>query len=139
MHSRQTRNIQQMPTSGRFTHFFYLKSPKSWQPSTQGDAKPSGPDQLPITVFLHISRKLKPSDGNMYRKKLFKIIPLTTYSKVIETREECAYVNNYRKYIYLIIFHAPILNKFLSYTGKLFLWETFFFAGNLYGSKARVR
>ena len=39
----------------------------------------------------------------MYRKKMFRIMPPTTYSKVIEIGQDCAFVNNYQKYSYLVL------------------------------------
>ena len=47
--------------------------------------------------FLHVSRTVKPSDDDIYRKKLLRLTTLTTYFEVIEIIDVCLYVNNYRE------------------------------------------
>lgn len=69
------------------------KSPKSWRPlSLNHLPETSYTDQS----FLQISRELKPSDGNMNKKKLFGMLTLTTQFKVIGI---CPFVNNCRAFI----------------------------------------
>ena len=46
--------------------------------------------------FWRITRKLKPSGGNMYGKKLFRMTTFTTYFKVIQIGEVYPLLYNYR-------------------------------------------
>lgn len=43
-----------------------------------------------------ISRKLTPNDRNMYRERLFRMLTLATYFKVMEISEVAHVVNNYQ-------------------------------------------
>lgn len=42
-----------------------------------------------------ISTKLKPSDGNTYKKNFFKMLTLTAYFNLIEIDERTSVMHNY--------------------------------------------
>ena len=47
-----------------------------------------------------ISRRLKSSGDGMYRKKLLRMMALTTYFKIMEIGEEATFLNNYLAIIF---------------------------------------
>ena len=57
-------------------------------------------------TFLRIPRRLKPSDGNVYREKLPRMLLLRIYFQVIEIDELITFANNYRKMVVNIMDHS---------------------------------